>query len=32
MVMVVFLLPALLTFVGGPGFIAVIRALREMDG
>ncbi len=32
MVMVLFLLPALLTFVGGPGFIAVIRALSEMDG
>jgi tight adherence protein C len=32
MVMVVFLLPALLTFVGGPGFIAVIRALRDMEG
>ena len=31
MVMVVFLLPALLTFVGGPGFIAVIRALSEMN-
>ena len=32
MVMVVFLLPALLTFVGGPGFIAVIRALRDIEG
>ena len=31
MAMVLFLLPALLTFVGGPGFVAVIRALRQMD-
>lgn len=30
-VMVLFLLPALLVFVGGPGFIAVIRALGEMN-
>jgi tight adherence protein C len=30
-VMVLFLLPALLTFVGGPGFVAVIRALRDLD-
>jgi tight adherence protein C len=29
--MVLFLLPALLTFVGGPGFVAVIRALRQMN-
>lgn len=30
-VMVLFLLPALLTFVAGPGFISVIRALSEMQ-
>jgi tight adherence protein C len=29
--MVLFLLPALLTFVGGPGFVAVIRALRQFN-
>jgi tight adherence protein C len=29
--MVLFLLPALLTFVGGPGFVAVIRALRAIN-
>jgi tight adherence protein C len=28
--MVLFLLPALLTFVGGPGFVAVIRALSQI--
>ena len=27
--MVLFMLPALLTFVGGPGFVAVIRALSK---
>ena len=31
MAMVLFLLPALLTFVGGPGFLSVIRALRQMN-
>jgi tight adherence protein C len=31
MVMVLFLLPALLTFVGGPGFVGVIRALRQIN-
>lgn len=31
-VMVLFLLPALLAFVAGPGFTAVIRALGEMNG
>ncbi len=31
MAMVLFLLPALLTFVGGPGFVAVIRALRTIN-
>jgi len=31
MAMVLFLLPALLTFVGGPGFLAVIRALKQMN-
>jgi tight adherence protein C len=31
MAMVLFLLPALLTFVGGPGFVAVIRALSQMN-
>ena len=29
--MVLFLLPALLTFVGGPGFVAVIRALSKFN-
>jgi len=29
--MVLFLLPALLTFVGGPGFVAVIRALSKLN-
>jgi len=29
--MVLFLLPALLTFVGGPGFVAVIRALSQFN-
>jgi len=29
--MVLFLLPALLTFVGGPGFVSVIRALRQIN-
>ena len=31
MAMVLFLLPALLTFVGGPGFVGVVRALRQMN-
>jgi tight adherence protein C len=31
MAMVLFLLPALLTFVGGPGFVSVIRALKQMN-
>jgi tight adherence protein C len=31
MAMVLFLLPALLTFVGGPGFVSVIRALRQIN-
>jgi tight adherence protein C len=31
MAMVLFLLPALLTFVGGPGFLSVIRALRQIN-
>lgn len=31
MAMVLFLLPALLTFVGGPGFVGVIRALRQIN-
>lgn len=30
-VMVLFLLPALMTFVAGPGFVSVIRALSKMD-
>lgn len=32
LVMVTFLVPALLVFVGGPGFTAIIRALRRMNG
>jgi tight adherence protein C len=32
MVMVLFLMPALLVFVGGPGYTAIIRALRGMHG
>ncbi len=31
MAMVFFLLPALLTFVGGPGFVAVVRALSQIN-
>jgi tight adherence protein C len=31
MAMVLFLLPALLTFVGGPGFVSVVRALKQIN-